>query len=291
MIKTSHLFLPLARRLIRLLRSLTPEQWAARTCYPTWTVKDIAAHLLQTGLARLSRQRDGLLPPGFPADDNEPSDTEPAFSVVSRIIARTNEEWERTSAALSPRVITDLLAASERKLARFFKRLPPRAPAFYAVTWAGESASSNWFDAAREFTERWHHQAQIREAVGARPLAGRRCLHTVLRILMQALPFWYHETPAAPGTSVLIHVTGRSGGVWQLIREPGGWRLIEGGDAVPASEITLSQVTAWKLLTRSLQPQQARALITFAGDTRLCEQFLKVKAIMMEDMLPGGEEG
>lgn len=292
MIKTTQLFLPLARRLIRLLRSLTPEQWAARTCYPTWTVKDIAAHLLQTGVARLSRQRDGLLPAGSPPDDSEPSDTALAFSTVSRIIARNNEEGDRASAGLSPRVITDWLAVSERNLAQFFRRLPPHAPAFYAVTWAGETASANWFDAGREFTERWHHQEQIREAVGARPLTSRRFLHPVLRILMRALPFWYRETPAEPGTAVFIRVTGRSGGVWRLIGEPRGWRLIEGGNhAVPASEITLSQDTAWKLLTRSITPAQARPSITFDGDMRLCEPFMAVKAVMMEDTLPGGEEG
>ena len=31
---------------------------------------------------------------------------------------------------------------------------------------AGEAVSANWFDVAREFTERWHHQQQIRLAIG-----------------------------------------------------------------------------------------------------------------------------
>jgi hypothetical protein len=50
------------------------------------------------------------------------------------------------------------------KSARFHKSLDPLAPAAFAVSWAGEETSSNWFDTARELTERWHHQQQIRLA-------------------------------------------------------------------------------------------------------------------------------
>ena len=52
---TEKLFMPLARKLIALLRSLTPGQWLAPTCYPKWKARDIASPLLQTGIGRLSR--------------------------------------------------------------------------------------------------------------------------------------------------------------------------------------------------------------------------------------------
>jgi hypothetical protein len=33
------------------------------------------------------------------------------------------------------------------------------------VAWAGEAESKNWFHVARDYSEKWHHQQQIREAV------------------------------------------------------------------------------------------------------------------------------
>ena len=44
--------------------------------------------------------------------------------------------------------------------------LPSHGRAIFSVAWAGESESENWFDVARDYTERWHHQQQIRDAVG-----------------------------------------------------------------------------------------------------------------------------
>jgi hypothetical protein len=35
------------------------------------------------------------------------------------------------------------------------------------VAWAGEAESTNLFDTAREYTERWHHDMQIRSPLGA----------------------------------------------------------------------------------------------------------------------------
>ena len=42
-----------------LLRSLSPEEFEAQTIAPGWKVKDIAAHLLDTQLRKLSVVRDG----------------------------------------------------------------------------------------------------------------------------------------------------------------------------------------------------------------------------------------
>jgi hypothetical protein len=46
------------------------------------------------------------------------------------------------------------------------KELDPFAEAIFSVGWAGEEKSLNWFHIAREYTEKWHHQQQIRLAVG-----------------------------------------------------------------------------------------------------------------------------
>ncbi len=277
-IDTRRLFLPLARKLIALLRSLTPEQWLAPTCYPRWKVKDIASHLLQTGVSRLSGQRDGFKPgkAGGPVA--------PDFASIAGLIADNNAAWEKASASWSPRLIIELLSVTEPALARFFRTLDPHAPAFYSVAWAGETESENWFDVGREYTERWHHQEQIREAVRARRLDGPRRLAPVIDLLLRAAPFWYAGADAAPGVEVALRVTGNSGGDWTLRRETDGWRLYRGAaSGPPAAAVTLSADTAWRLLTRSLPRDRAEPLIRFQGDPGLARRFLDVKAIMLED--------
>ena len=61
-ILTAHLFPRIEARLIELLRSLGEEEWQAQTVSPQWKVKDVAAHLLDTQLRKLSLVRDGCVP-------------------------------------------------------------------------------------------------------------------------------------------------------------------------------------------------------------------------------------
>ena len=67
---TAHLFPALDARLVELLRGLTPDDWNRPTIAPRWTVKDVAAHLLDTLLRRLSFGRDGYVP--SPAVESRP---------------------------------------------------------------------------------------------------------------------------------------------------------------------------------------------------------------------------
>jgi hypothetical protein len=57
------------------------------------------------------------------------------------------------------------MEVATKSLAELHASRDPFAMAPYGVSWAGEEKSANWFDTAREFTERWHHQQQIRLAV------------------------------------------------------------------------------------------------------------------------------
>src|SRR5689334_7783825 len=66
-IDTRYLFAPLHAELMSLLRGLTPDDWERPTLARAWRVRDVAAHLLDTQLRRLSGHRDGhLLPPDRP---------------------------------------------------------------------------------------------------------------------------------------------------------------------------------------------------------------------------------
>ena len=58
-ILVADLFPEVTSRLLELLRSLSPDEWHLSTASSRRTVKDIASHLLDGSLRRLSMQRDG----------------------------------------------------------------------------------------------------------------------------------------------------------------------------------------------------------------------------------------
>src|SRR3954453_9606008 len=101
-ILVSHFFRELDGHLLELLRSLTPEDWHRPTVCSAWSVKDIASHLLDGDLRRLSIQRDGYIPPDAP----------PGFDSYEALVAyltRLNAEWTVATRRLSPRTLTRLL--------------------------------------------------------------------------------------------------------------------------------------------------------------------------------------
>jgi hypothetical protein len=59
MIDVLSIFPALNKEMINLLKSLKPSDWDKKTVYPDWTIRDIAIHLLDTNLRRLSIGRDG----------------------------------------------------------------------------------------------------------------------------------------------------------------------------------------------------------------------------------------
>ena len=176
-------FVRLHTELMSLLRGLAPEDWNRPTACALWSVKDIVAHLLDTSIRRLSFGRDAL-----PSTPDTPISS---YDDLVRYLNRLNAEWVAASRRLSPQVLIDLLDFTAGQVHAFFRSLDPHTPAVFPVSWAGEDVSPNWFDIGREYTERWLHQQQIREAVGAAGLTDREWLHPTLDIFVRALPFTY----------------------------------------------------------------------------------------------------
>ncbi len=275
-ILVADLFPELDAALLELLRSLDAEDWERPAAGARWTVRDVVAHLLDTGLRRLSLQRDG-----YPL----PSPREPiaGWDDLVALVNRLNGEWVEVARRLSPRVLTDQLAASVPPLCELMAGLDPDAPAIFGVAWAGEESSPNWFDVAREYTERWHHQQQIRDAVGRPGMTGRRHLRPVLDAFLRALPHRWREVEAPPGTRFEVEVTGEAGGTWTLRREEGGWRLWVGAASEagpPAARARLPQDAAWRLFTRGLDRRTAEARVAVAGDRRLAEPIFDTVAVI-----------
>lgn len=257
-ILVADLFAPLHDELLALLRSLSADEWSAPTVAGAWTVKDVAAHLLDTCLRRLSMHRDGYSPEVM-VDD------------VASFVNRMNADGVAFAQRLSPAMLIDLHARYGAQMAEFLAGLDPYAPAKWSVSWAGEEESQTWFDVARELTERWHHQQQIRDAVGRPPLY-ERYLGTVLETFVRALPFTYRDVAAAEGTAVALRIDDAA---WTLVRE-GEWCLYAGAAEAPAASVTLAGDRAWRVFTRQKVDPGARV----EGDGRLAEPLLKMVAVV-----------
>lgn len=273
-IDTADLFLPLQQELVALLRGLDDADWWRPTVAPRWAVKDIAAHLLDTDLRRLSAHRDAYAPRSRAKDIR-------GYDDVLALINDLNASWVGTAERLSPRVLVDLLEWTGPQVAGFFASLPPDGPAPISVAWAGEESSLNWMDVGREYTEKWHHQAQIRDAVGAPGLNGRRWLAPVLELSMYALPYAFRDAGAAEGSALNVTIEGEAGGVWHIVRKDGAWELRAGEAAGAAARVRLDAETAWRLFFNALGREEAGRRMAAEGDAQLCATFLAVRSVMV----------
>ena len=267
------LFPELHGELLALLRGLSPEDWEKPTAAVPWTVRDMAAHLLDTDMRLLSFRRDKLpaLKPETPIQ---------SYADLVAFVNQINDDWIKAAKRISPALMIDLHTLVGPQVHQLFKRLDPNASSGGAVSWAGNEIAPNWFDLAREYTEKWHHQMHIREAVGAPGLISRRLLHPVLDTFVRALPHIYRDVSAADGTRVALEITGEAGDMWTLLREGAVWRLYQGQGETSAARVRMDQDTAWHLFTKGLSPADARARAQVSGDEALGEQLLSMVSII-----------
>lgn len=258
-------------KLLELLRSLAPADWDKQTIAPHWRVRHVAAHLLDTSLRKLSMVRDGY----FTAGPKSPSPED-----VRAFVDQANADGVNIYGRLSPPVLITLLERGSKELCDFTLSLDPYARATFPVSWAGESESQNWFDTARELTERWHHQQQIRLAVGREGIMTRELYHPVLDTFMRALPHRYRSVAAPDDQVITIVVTGDCGGQWALLREPGGWRLKDKAPAANSARIDVPQEIAWRIFTKGISVSEARSSCRAAGEADLIEPFFSTVAIV-----------
>src|SRR6266446_2871034 len=173
-----------------------------------------------------------------------------------------------------------LRTPSSQLLAEYHRSRDPDASAPYGVSWAGEEKSSNWFDTAREFTERWHHQQQIRLAVNKPGIMTRELYHPVLDCFLRALPFTYRTVSAKPGTYVQFNISGECGGSWYLYRAEESWQLAEEPVGEKTAETTIPQEIAWRIFTKGIDRESALPLVKISGDTQLGLHALQVISIV-----------
>lgn len=271
-VHTAHLFPELHEELIHLLRGLSPEDWE-RPATPRWRVRDVAAHLLDGDVRRLSAGRDGVaLRPDVPIK---------GYDDLVSWINWLNAEWVAVARRMSPAVLITLLEATGPQVSAYLASLDADAPALYPVGWAGEEVSRNWMDVGRELTERWHHQQQIRDAVGRPGLTDARWMRPVLALSMRALPRAYAGVQRPEGAAVVFQIDGDGGGWWSLRRRDGTWALHEDGAADAACMVRMDTDTAWRVLLHALPADRARGRLAVEGDAALAQPFLDARAVMV----------
>lgn len=269
-IETLHLFPLINKELIFFLKQLSPGDWQKQTVAKKWVIKDVAAHLLDGNYRRIALHRDGW---SVPADIPILS-----YQDLVNYLNTLNADWVKATRRLSPATIIELLESTNEVVFNEFSKLDPFARAAYPVGWAGEAESYNWFDIAREYTERWLHQQQIRDALNNSDLMTTELYQPCLNVFMQGWPHTAKEVNAEEGTVLKAVVTGT--GEWYLQKEKGGWKLGSPVARNIAAETIINTPIAWKLFSKSIRKGDLKEGITINGDQLLGEIILDMVSVM-----------
>ena len=261
------------RQLLLLFSEFEAKDWEKPTICPGWSVKDIGLHLLGDDIGYLSRVRDQFSNPFFRNKDLY------EWKSLVKNINEANELWVKAAARLSTKLLADLLELTGRQFHEYVLSLDQMATGG-VVSWAGPDPAPVWLDTAREYTERWVHQQQIRDAVNKPGLKEKRFFHPVLDTFVRALPYTYKDIAVTDTTVLKFVVTGEAGDAWYLVGETNRWFLSKSVELQPATLVTMDQETCWRLFTKGMNKDQARAKTTIEGDQILGENLLETVSII-----------
>ena len=271
-IDTKPLFRPLHEKLIDLLKSLNEDDWQRQTVAKEWKVKDVVSHLLDGHLRALSIQRDRFFGETPPSSDS--------YQDVVKWLNALNADWVKATRRLSPGIMIFLLETIGPLVIDYYDSLEPWDEAIFPVAWAGQDKSYNWMHLAREYTEYWHHQQQVREAVGQTGIMTPSFFYPVMDTFFQALPHTFQEVVADRDTVIETTVLGEAGGSWYLAQTESGWKLSKEAATSPIAIVRLPQELAWVLFSKSKRPKDIMADVQIGGDTRLAMRVLEMVAVM-----------
>lgn len=262
---------PLERaEFVALLRSLDPDDWQRPTVCPGWRVHDVVAHVAHDYIRKLSGTRDRHAAPG-----PGPGETRPGF------LHRVNQEFADVAARWSPRVLIDLVAHLGPQMDELWASLDLDQIG-EAVSWAAPGVPAPaWLDVAREYTEYWVHQQQVRDAVGRPGADGEALTAAVTGTFLRAVPHALRHLSRDPGTCVQIQVTGPGGGTWTIQRHAATWAVGRGSPTQPAAVLVqVSSEGLWRIATRGITVEAARDQATISGDQELGLAALSLVAII-----------
>jgi hypothetical protein len=266
-----HMLPLLDKKLMELLCSLEPKEWQKPTVAKLWTVKDVAAHLLDGNIRILSMLRDD-----YKGEDPSINSHQDLLDFLNGL----NADWVKAMKRVSPQMLILLHELTGPLFCKYYASLNPFDKAGFAVDWAGETESRNWMHIAREYTEKFLHQQQIRDAVNKPGIMMKEFFYPFIDIFMLALPHTFRNTRAKEGTVVQIVVTGDAGGSWQVVARNNYWRLEKELINEAVTTIEIDPDDAWRLFSKSIRPAHIREKVSIKGDERLAATALGMISVM-----------
>ena len=245
------------RRLLELLDDLDDGDWARPTVHRDRDVKDLTAHLLHGSLRRITGLRDRY---------HRPMPAIGSTADLVDFIQADNRDFMIGMRRISPTILRELIARYDPEVIAIFEGLDPYGDGL-GVAWAGQEVSPNWFDIAREYTEKWHHQQQLRDATGRPSLYQPELLEPVLETFARGLPFAFRDLALPEGSQIFLNITDEVDCGWQLRREAAAWTLwrVGGPGELPSGAgalvLSLAADAAWRMWTRGLAPGDAKARV------------------------------
>jgi uncharacterized protein (TIGR03083 family) len=260
--------------LLELLRSLSDEEWALPTVCAGWSVHDLALHLLNGDLRYIAWRRDGYQSPTGPT-------VQPPYgrAEVTVLVDQINEAWVAGAYFLSPRQLIDQLEQSGTEYAETMHGLDMNTDGI-PVDWVAPGPAPVWLDVAREYTERWIHQAQLRDATNRPPLDDRWALYPVFDTFMLALPNTLREIDAPDGANVHLTVRGDAGCTWIVRKTADGWEFGSDRGVEPFAALSIDQDDAWRLYTKGIAKSAVLPRIEQRGDPATLAAMLDMVTVL-----------
>ncbi|MBU2903894.1 maleylpyruvate isomerase N-terminal domain-containing protein [Arenibacter algicola] len=262
----------LDKMLLELVDGLSAEDWEKQTIAPKWKVKDVAVHLLDGNLRTLSMLRDVYY--------GEKPENINSYEDLIDFLNRLNADWVKATKRLSPKVIVDLLKSSGKEYCDFLATLNLNDNAEFSVAWAGENESKNWFHIAREYTEKWHHQQQIRLAVGSeKALLQEKWFLPYLDTSIRALPHHYRNVEGKVKELIKFSFLGETEKSWYLNYD-NRWELFESVNQIPDCEVRIKDEFAWRIFTKGIGREEAISNSEIIGKQELGLKIFDMIAVM-----------
>ena len=104
--------------------------------------------------------------------------------------------------------------------------------------------------------------------------------HPVLDCFVRGLPHLYRDVDAPDGALLVLEISGECGGRWFLRRGAKVWRFVSAPDEKFASRVTIPQELAWRVFTKGIDRDSARAQVAIEGNRDLGERVLQLTAIV-----------
>lgn len=264
------LLAPMRDALVEVMSDRSDAVWQTETT-TGWTVADTVAHLLGDDLGRLARTRDGHQAPGPDVDET-----------FEQYIDRLNHEWVVAAHRLSPRLLVELLAHTGKQVRALWAGHELDEPS-EAVSWAGVDPAPLWLDVARDYTEYWVHQAQVREALGEPLLDDAKFVEPVVSTFLRSLPHTLRDLVPDEGeeSTLTVEVTDLTPGDWHLRADHTGWRFVTAVGHADTT-VTWDAGTVWRLGCRMIDPPTARARAHVDGDVDVAAAVCELLAVIRQ---------